>query len=339
MDRRRLPPRQKGLTGSESTLPALPASGPSPDEQTKYWNKHPIHRWTDDFILPTPPLLLTVDYCVDRIDHGAGGIAFVGTPQFGKSTVIRYLRRHLQQAFPGLATFEIEFPPMKGNSQLDFLGICLGGIDAHLPLRWPTDERRQQLVTELVLRAATHELQWVVLFLDEVQNLTTVELKWLKFIVSSVSKLGVRVLVFSFAQPELLQMLETLKAKHEEPILKRFFLQTFSFHGIRSAADLHKIFELLDWAMRFPDPLSGWSFTQFYFPQGFVAGWRLADDAAAAFTAIKGDAARVEFGMDGLRDLVQAFVRSNAKHDSASWKGGTAKQWENAVKAAPALHL
>lgn len=330
---------QRKKVASASTLPPLPVTGPTPEERDALRSTHPIHRWTDDFILPTPSLLNTVDYTIERIDHGAGSTAYVGTSQFGKSTAIRYLQKHLQEAFPLLPVFEIEFPPRRGSSELDFLAIVLGGIDAHLPLSWPIDQRRRQLIMELALRAAAHPLRWIVLILDEVQHLDQVSLAWLKYIIGRLGKLGVRVIVFSFGQQELVGLLAKLKSMHKDHLLKRFFLEVYRFDGIRSAAGLRKIFELLDWSMRYPDPITGWSFTQFYFPEAFAAGWRLADDARTAFDAIRGEGPPVEFGMDGVRDVTQAYFRQNAHHDCPTWHGASDKQWQRAVAAAPALHV
>jgi hypothetical protein len=324
--------------GANSTLPPLPKRGPTAAEQKVLWNRQPIRRWTE-IIVPTPVLIRSADHVVDRTDRGASGSVFIGTPQVGKSTLVRYLLQQLGQVFPQLPTFAIEFPPDMGASQMDFLAVMLGGIDANLPLAWPKDARRRQLITELTLRAAPHPDHWIVLLLDEVQNLDKKSLGWLKFIVGRLATLGVRVLVFSFAQPELLELIKRLKSQHQEPLLKRFFRERFRFDGIRSSIELRKVFELIDWAVRFPDPVHGWSCTQFYFPVAFEAGYRLANDAKTAWRAIKGDAAHFELGMDGLRDVTQDFFLKNSGRDGPAWSGGTPKQWLRAVASAPALHV
>lgn len=331
-------PVRRNRRGSDSALPSLPKLGPTPSEQKALWNAHPIRRWTN-LIIPTPALIASADYVVDRIDRGAGGTVFVGAPQLGKTTLIDYLVQQLGRVFPKLPVFKIEFPPDMGASQMDFLAVLLGGIDANLPLAWPKDARRSQLIKELTLRAAPHPDHWVVLLLDEVQNLDKKSLGWLKFIVGRLGTLGVRVLVFSFGQPELLNLIERLKSQHQEPLLKRFFLQRFRYDAIRSSIGLRKVFGLLDWAVRFPDPVYGWSCTQFFFPEGFAAGARLANDSPIAWTAIKGDAAHFELGMDGFRDVAQSFYLQNSRRDGPAWSGGSDKQWARAVASAAALHV
>lgn len=89
-------------------------------------------------------------------------------------------------------------------------------------------------------------------------------------------------------------------------IVARPMVEELSFHGIRNAGDVATCLDGYD-QTAYPEA-SEWSFTRFYIPRAFDAGYRLASDADTLWRAL--EAAHHKASLPGRLELpMESFAR------------------------------
>lgn len=108
----------------------------------------------------------------------------------------------------------------------------------------------------------------------------------------------------------------SLKHQARGDVLGRFLSRIYAFEGIRSAAELCEVMRAYDDARLrdYPDG-SGISFTQFFLPGAFRAGWRLSSCATQCWgefcrvakdhLSSTGDVQRLQVGMEWVASSIQ----------------------------------
>ncbi len=125
-----------------------------------------------------------------------------------------------------------------------------------------------------------------VLILDEVNLCNETDLTELLEIHNILSLQGVKMTTISFGQPEVLNLISSLRQTEQNQIIARFFRKPIPFCSCNSEETLAKVLDSLDTNAEWPVG-SGWTYTYFFFPRAFAKGFRLATYASAIWRAFK----------------------------------------------------
>lgn len=326
------------VTNASQTIP--PTLQSLLARQEELWPLHPVVMWDERFALPTPSLEEVAEIVSQSIYALRSGRGFFAAPRYGKSTAIRYLSKCIRETYPNVPVLILEAVPSLRPSESDFYGDLLDAAGYKLrPARIPR-ERRKQLVNLLWTLPKSRSERRIVLFIDEAQEYGEHHWGWLKAVQNQLVRAGVSLIVFPFGQLELEHERSALKASGRDDLVTRFMRRLYEFRGVASEDDLRSVMAIIDELGRFPRP-NGWTFTQFFFPRAFGAGWRLGKEAPRAWQAIceaQLHHARGGVGMEWIGIMLRHFLTEFSDQDSAGWSGGP-EHWRESVAASDAADV
>jgi|GEM_PF-2909892 len=308
--------------------------------QEELWALHPVVLWDERFALPTPSLDAVADIVSQSIYARRSGRGFFAAPRYGKSTAIHYLTECIHDTYPNVPVLVLEAVPSIRPSESDFYGDWLDAAGYKLrPARVPR-ERRKQLVNFLWTLPKSRDERRIVVFVDEAQEYGEHHWGWLKAIQNQLVRAGVSLIVFPFGQLELDHERSALKASGRDDLVTRFMRRLYEFQGINSQEELRRVMAVFDTFGRYPRA-DGWTFTQFFYPRAFGAGWRLVKEAPRAWQAIceaQLHHARGGVGMEWIGIMLRHFLTEFSDQDSAGWSGGP-EHWRESVAASDAADI
>ena len=282
-------------------------------DRTLLYANHPVV--TDRYQFPTPPLVRAMDHMMHIISAGAPSGVFLGFPRFGKSWAIKYARTLLPEAFPDfpIITFHAHqhLIPNAGRFFGDLFtqsGYVLKGSN---PYRFI----REQLSRAWCVEAQSRGAHTIVLFGDEMQRLSVPEFTWLIDVSNDLQAQDIRMISILFAQPDLIALRSHCVNNGRGDILGRFLTRWHSFDGIANPEELRRVLECYDDPEQGEYPSgSGCSYTQFFLPLAYEAGWRLSRCASLVwelFAAQINDARaksrtpQIQIGMQWIASAIQ----------------------------------
>ena len=125
----------------------------------------------------------------------------------------------------------------------------------------------------------------VLLFCDEAQRYNDNEYEWLRDVHDTLDRQQIKLFTFFVGQQELLAQKTALQVAGKTQIVARLMVEDLAFYGIRNAQDVATCLNGYD-QTAYPER-SHWSFTRFYVPQAFDAGYRLVNDAGKLWEAFE----------------------------------------------------
>ena len=137
-------------------------------------------------------------------------------------------------------------------------------------------------------------------------------------------------------QQELLSVKTTFQRARKTQIVARLMVEELPFYGIRNAQDVATCLQGYDLTCH--PRASEWTFTRFYLPQAFAAGYRLMDDAHGLWQAF--EALHHKCGLPGSLEIpMESFTRTVeiVLKDGMGQSGPTYRPnldtWQQAVRA------
>jgi hypothetical protein len=157
----------------------------------------------------------------------------------------------------------------------------------HVPIigSMPNITKRMRLTAKIMEHVHQSGSNWAVFFCDEAQRYSKHEYEWLRDVHDALSHYNVRLFVFLVGQPQLLAQKTRFRESGDEQIVMRFMVDELQFHGILSAEDMATCLSGYDETI-YPEG-TGWSYTRYFYPRAFDAGYRLVNDASAMWQAFK----------------------------------------------------
>lgn len=317
------------------------ADAASPEPRLAALKKHPLIN--DKAVIVTQ----LVEDVYDEVESGLTfrytGLSYEMPPRFGKTWCIRGVKHLLGHFEPSVLTFVLT---ARGDdkavrTQRAFNGDLLMALGHGAAARVNAADRLAAALnfvrTARDIKAVEigAECEQIIFFIDEGQNWTIKDWGfWKDFTNLFVHDDPIHILTVVFSQPEVFGLIKTLRAKPD--IFYRFFLQHRPLQGIRHKSELWLIMKRFDSgaAMEHPEG-SGRSYTEFFMPQAYTAGWRLAnelDHAWAAIKPVKGEKNRTELAMASVSQVLKIFLISQMQADGPQYMGGDPEQWLNAAK-------
>jgi hypothetical protein len=297
-----------------------------------------------EYAVYTPPIDEMIQTIRGWIDQRVPGGYIYGASRFGKSRGIKFfIREELAATFDGpvpLVVWVRSADTHKSesgfwNELLYYSGFAFLKRDRPHPAA-----TGRHLVTERFATIATQaRANYIVLIIDEAQQVSAQEWQWLTGLQNRLDWLGYRLSVFSIATEQMKYQHDFMAKSGNAHIQARFLVEHARFHGLRSVEDLAYVLNGYDLDSEWPKG-SGITFHQFYSPEGFARGERLADTADAMWTAMHELAPQVsEFPMQHIAVAVESTLNELAME--SDWSGLTSKSgWEKTLeKTSLARHM
>lgn len=248
--------------------------------------RHPL--MCDLAILPTTAIEHFVNTVRTWLELLLPGALVIGNWRIGKSHATQFLARNLPELLGlHIPTYVLRIHDVEGKyvSRKEFFVELLRALGYGLTQRGNASDKFHQAVDFVAERVRANGEHRALLFVDEAQWMTTAMYRYLMAFHNELRSKDVRLIVILVGQPELRQVREGMVGEGKGHILGRFMTATHEFRGVTGVEDLRKIARSLDQDSEYP-PGSGWSYTYFFVPQAFEAGWRLEDHVDALWRAL-----------------------------------------------------
>jgi hypothetical protein len=318
--------------GSGTTTPTI--------DRSLLTSNHPVN--TRQFQFPTAPLIRAVDTMSDVISAGGPGCSFEACSRTGKSWAAKYAINRLPDIFP-----DIPFISYHAHSGVTahpgpfYADIYKKSGYALTSAKIPWNIR-DLLAHAWFVEAASRRSSTIVFIGDEMQNWYAKQLTFFVDLSNDLEEMGVRLISIFFGQTQLSHIRATLRSVGRGDILGRFMTQYYVFEGIASARELQEVFACYDDVDHGEFPVgSGICYTQFFLPEAYRHGWRLASCAGLVWQLFSAHvhphlgpahAQTFSIGMQWIAQSVRYMFMHFADDDRAGFS--VAKdQWNEAIVA------
>lgn len=242
-------------------------------QRTRYLEEHPIKN--REYLLPTPMLRAAYDAIKDRVWARGTGLVFMAPPRSGKTRCAIATMQQICDDFPNATVCLLTARRASRGAAGHIYKLILRALGHVTGARTNEDLLFENLITDIRVQANTKGGRQFILFIDELQLLNNTDLEQLFCLHNALDLHKVRMTTVSFAQPEIVQRRTALMASNDRQIIARFLAEMRSFHTCLSSAELFVILEGYDEKSEYPEG-SGWSYTRFFLPLAFAAGFRLS---------------------------------------------------------------
>lgn len=252
---------------------------------------HPRHcLLTKQYAVYTPPIHFMIAQVGDWIDQQQPGGYIYGASRFGKTKCIQW---HLKSALE--ERFKSVLPLVVWNRRADsarsetafwhqlLLASRFEFVDPHKP---PKKAEALHLCTQRFISIAEGaKRNYAVLLIDEAQEMTFNEWRWLVGLQNELDYRGYLLSVFSVGSHQLSYQHEYLASTGNPHIAARFMAAHCRFQGISSIDEVRYVLNGYDSQSEWPER-SGISFLEHFTPECALRGNRLAESAEIFWTAM-----------------------------------------------------
>ena len=267
---------------------------------------HPFHRRTA--YLPTVALEALAGSLQSWLDNGLPGAMIDGRPRYGKSYAIAYIRQNTELCFgTRIPSLKVDVVDASRNvvTEGNFFGGMLRKIGYSRHDSGTAMQKKYRLIGMMQEAALDLPSGRFLLFMDESQHLTRARYSYLVNLQNELEDVGVSLFTVLMGQPELRAQRETYRSAGQTQITGRFMTAVHTFEGVRRLEDLAYICHAIDAKTEWPAS-SGMSFSRYYAPRAYDAGWRLAREAPLIWRTL--DERRIESGLSTTRSLTMQAV-------------------------------
>jgi hypothetical protein len=308
----------------------------SSPERDQAFEIHPIV--TDKAKIPTPAVKDAFEVISSAIVHRDPGVCFVADSRFGKTFAIDVLQETLPQSFPLIPMYSVVAKghdrPTERSLYTDLLMDCHhGGADIGTAIA-----RRIRLLNLWLATVQASGGDRLILFVDEAQNWAEEDFTRVRDISNDLALNKFRLITLLFAHPNLLATRISLLAVKRTDLIGRFMLHPRVFRGVSSLSDLIEVMKCYDDPKVSEFPMaSGISYSQFFRPQAFHAGWRLEKEAGSCWAAFSTEAAKhgghYQVGMQWVAGAIRNFLYVHWQLEHGEPAAGSGNLWTEAVRA------
>lgn len=252
---------------------------------------HPIS--TQEYAVYTPPISELIETIGDWVQCMESGGYVFGPSRFGKSRGVKwYVHAALEERFGRAVPLVvwIRRPDMQ-VSESEFWKDLLLSSNFHFadPTKKATNRAglRELFRDRMISLAKAANSNYVVLLIDEAQDVTLREWHWLLGLQNTLDHAGFRLSVFSVGTQQIGYQHDYLAKSGNIHIAARFFVLHSRFHGLRGLEEFQFVLEGYDRESEWPQG-SGKSYLHYFAAKDFRNGRRLAHCAEAAWQAFEG---------------------------------------------------
>lgn len=239
------------------------------------------------------------------------GCIVYGFSRIGKTRAIDALVNLLPEELSDLAVIRHSMLEHQKRTEKEFFRNILSSIMHERAEYGNAGTKRDILVDYITEQANLNPQKRVVLFIDEAQWIKTIEYGYLRGVYNSLDERGITPMFVLVGDRSLHKQYLEYKTTGNREIMGRFMSEKFEFNGVRGEDEVKLVLHSYD-TIEAPQG-SGWSFTRYYFPSAFDAGWRLTSQSKnvwSTFSEImkENNHGRVEIYMSDLAPAVQYFL-------------------------------
>ena len=248
---------------------------------------HPLN--TGRYILTTQIIKSLAEVFNTWLSSRVTGAMVVGSQRLGKTRAIEYMKCQIKGNYPKLTIINIpcryELRPSESAFFTHILECSNNAIKINR--RVATYILRHRLHEYLRTCSEESGYPMIIFILDDAQYLGEWQYLMLMNIYNELSKSGIHLGCYLFGQYELSERKSAFQNGEKKHLISRFMTHEFKFSGLLSAEDVR--FSLAGYDNgEFPRE-SGWTYTRYYFPEAYDAGWRaesMSEDIWAAFMTV-----------------------------------------------------
>ena len=289
---------------------------------------HPVVQ--QEYAVYTPPIDEMVTKIGDWIVLQIPGGYIYGASRLGKSRGIKWhVRSVLQDRFDSSIPLVVwNHRPDIHTSEANFWNELLIASKFYFadPCKPPKKNEGIYLFTQrLVSIARTAKRNYVVLLIDEAQDITLREWKWLVGLQNQLDWDGIRLSIFSVGSHQMGYRHEMMAVTGNAHIAARFLVAHARFHGLCSVEELSYVLQGYDTASEWPEG-SGITYLQYFAPDNFARGDRLANSSNSIWQAL------VSL-VPGGRNKMLEFPMQHVSHavENILFRLANGEFWENAT--------
>jgi AAA domain len=278
---------------------------------------HPLI--TTKVVLRTPPIVELFKSVKRVVTLRETGCSFSAPSGVGKSCALNMLVTMLHMQMPNLYVVQHHTHNNAVPSIRAFFKNFLVSIGHH-DTKGETADLRQRVVNTLVDQGQMSGLNLVVLLLDEAQAMANADFRFLKDVYNDLQKEGVQLITILMGQaPDFDGVIKELRLDGKLDLISRFAIRNRPFRALNSLEDLVELMRGID-AEIYPDD-SDWTWTEFFLPRAFAAGFQLENEAPLFLEALKAASPHANSGLFSFpaRQVfiaIRAFLVDNADLDA-----------------------
>lgn len=265
---------------------------------------HPLV--TGNYRLATPAIEALYELVTRCLRYRTMGALIYGPSRIGKTRAIEYVRLLLARHYPKMTSYHAQCEHKPRHAEGPFFANLLEAVGDHTPNAGTSSAKRTRLSLRIREAAARAGSGTVLLFCDEAQRYNENEYEWLRDVHDALDRQQIKLFTFLVGQDELLAQKTALQVARKTQIVARLMVEELAFYGIRNAEDVATCLNGYD-QTAYPEG-TPWSFTRFYVPKAFDAGYRLINDAGALWNAF--EAAHHKASLPGSLEIpMESFAR------------------------------
>jgi len=298
----------------------------------------------NDYLVLTKPISRVMASLVVWIRLNLSGAMIYGQRRLGKSHCTEFIKRYLADLLEykiAVVLFCAVHHDVYRES--DFLDELLSSLGVDAGKRPSKTKKMQLIVHRLLVLARRCPYRKVILVFDDAQRLQHLHFEMLMSFQNELYK-NYRVVLFTLlvGQPQLKTKRDLLIAAGEKQITARMMPDEMEFVGQRSLDEVKFALNRIDQHCFYP-ARSGISFTRGLAPEAWDAGWRLADEAEALWTAYVNR--REEMKLDVVEEVSMQALTTMATYifqryaNIPGFRGLTPDQVKDVVDSAGLLQL
>ena len=274
--------------------------------------QHPIV--TKQYAVYTPPMHEMIQRIGDWIDQQRPGGYIYGASRLGKSRGVQWhLTNVLEERFDTVLPLVIwSRRPDSQASESGFWHQLLTASQFEFVNPAKPFKKVEAIFLckqRFIAIAKNAQRNYVVLLIDEAQDLTLREWKWLVGLQNQLDYEGYLLSVFSVGAHQLGYRHEYMASTGNAHIAARFMAAHARFYGLRSPNEIEYVFNGYDLDSEWP-PGSNTSYLQYFAPSEFILGRRLSESTQflwKALVELSPDVARkhLEFPMQHVAKVIE----------------------------------
>jgi hypothetical protein len=236
---------------------------------------HPLV--TTNYVALTPSMPKVLGMVMEHVTLHKRSLVFKAFPRMGKTTICNFVVSALdcdptcKDRFALLISADTNGEPKRRESIVMILAKSLGlRLSTRATLASIRTDALNDIESRLRNRAGRH---WV-LFLDELQTLTIEDFEHLQFIQNKLALHNIDTTLIGFSQTQIEHTITLLEKQKRAELIVRFLNEVWDLPYCTDHNWMSETLKGYDDHFTYPAG-SGCSYTQFFLPQAYAAGFRL----------------------------------------------------------------
>ncbi|MFJ4445143.1 ATP-binding protein [Pseudomonas sp. NPDC089422] len=254
-----------------------------------FWN-HPLV--TKDYVALTPSMPQVLEVVMDAIALHKKSLVFKAFPRMGKTTTCKFvlsaLERHpaYKDRSISLVSADTLGEPNRRESIIISLAKFLG---IPIPTRPMVASIRTKVLHEVESRLRNQSGRHWILIADELQALSVEDLEHLQYMQNELALHNIDTTLIGFSQTQISHKITLLKEQKRVELIVRFLNEVWDLPYCADQGWIYQTLKSYDADFTYPAG-SNCSYTRFFLPHAYAAGFRIAAAAPDIYKVMSASA-------------------------------------------------